>query len=73
MEKHILRWSYWLGIACLVIAFLWRGLNALGLGLTTLIAHGQSIYSTTFYKASLLLLVVAVASASYAGFKSQKP
>jgi hypothetical protein len=30
MEKHILRWTYWSGITCLVIAVVWRALNALG-------------------------------------------
>src|SRR5208283_5471658 len=27
MEKLIARWSYWLGIACLVIAVIWRIVN----------------------------------------------
>jgi len=30
MEKYILQWSYWLGVACLVIALVWRVLNAAG-------------------------------------------
>ena len=72
MEKHILHWSYWLGIASLVIAVLWRALNAFGLGYTVLLARYQSVYSATFYKASLLLFVAAIASANYAWFKSQR-
>jgi hypothetical protein len=67
MEKHILHWSYWLGVACLIIAAVWRVVNVFGL------ASGNSIFPLTFYKGSLLLLVAAIASASYAGFKSQKP
>ena len=73
MEKHIFRWSYWLGIASLVIAILWRAMNAFGLGSGTLLLRGQYVFSMTFYKASLLLLVAAIASANYATFKSQRP
>jgi hypothetical protein len=67
MEKHILHWSYWLGFASLIIAALWRAANAFGLGL------GKSDFPLTLYKASLLLLVAAVASANYSWFKSHKP
>ena len=67
MERHILLWSYWLGLACLIIAVVWRVSNVFGL------AVGNSISPSTFYKGSLLLLVAAIASASYASFKSQKP
>jgi hypothetical protein len=73
MEKHILRWSYWLGIASLVIAAVWKALNALGLGLPMLFTRDQSIFYLTFYKASLLLFVAAIATASYASLKSQRP
>jgi len=67
MEKHILQWSYWLGLAALVIAVLWRAANAFGM------LPSQANFPLTFYKGSLLLLVAAIASASYAGFKPQKP
>ena len=67
MERQILRWSYWLGLACLIIAVVWRVANVFGLALNA------PIVPLTFYKGSLLLLVAAIASASYAGFKSQRP
>lgn len=67
MEKQILHWSYWLGLACLIIAFVWRVVNVFG------VALGKSVGPTTFYKGSLLLLVLAIASAGYAGFRSQRP
>jgi hypothetical protein len=51
----------------LIIARVWRAANVFGLAL------GNSIFPLTFYKGSLLLLVAAIASASYAGFKSQRP
>ena len=73
MEKHILQWTYWLAMASLVIAAVWKGLNAFGLGSATLLLRGQYVFSMTFYKASLLLFVAAIATASYASFKSQRP
>jgi hypothetical protein len=73
MEKHILRWSYWLGIASLVIAVVWRALNALGLGSGMLLLRGQYVFSMTVYKASLLLFVAAIATVNYGSSKSQKP
>lgn len=73
MEKHILRWSYWLGIVSLVIAIVWRALNGLGLGSASLLIRGESVYSMSFYKASLLLFVAAIATANYGSSKSQRP
>jgi hypothetical protein len=73
MERNIVHWSYWLGIASLVTALLWRALNALGLWLPLQIAPGQTVYYMSFYKASLLFFVAAIASANYAWFKSHKP
>jgi hypothetical protein len=73
MEKQILRASYWLGIVSLVIAAVGKGLNMLGLRLPMPITWDQSIFYLTFYKASLLLFVAAIATANYALFKSQRP
>ncbi len=69
MERHILQWSYWLGIAGLIIAVLWKAVNTFGIPLP----WSQFNLGLTFYKGSLLLFVAAIASASYAGFKPQKP
>lgn len=73
MEKHILRWSYWLGIVSLVIAAVWKAFNALGLTLPMLFTKDQTIFYLTFYKASLLLFVAAIATANYGSSKSQRP
>jgi hypothetical protein len=31
MEKTIARWSYWLGITCVIVTIAWKGGNAFGL------------------------------------------
>lgn len=73
MERNIVHWSYWLGIASLVIALLWRGFNAFGVWIPTTITPGNTVYYMSFYKASLLFFVAAIASANYASFNSHKP
>ena len=47
--------------------------TVLGLGSPALLIPGESVYSMTLYKASLLLFVAAIATASYASLKSQRP
>jgi len=68
MERHILHWSYWLGIVSLVIAIVWKAVTTLGVSLP----GSQFNLALTLYKGSLLLLVAAIASANCAWFKSQK-
>ncbi|MGH9714840.1 MAG: hypothetical protein ACRD5M_16220 [Candidatus Acidiferrales bacterium] len=72
MERNIVHWSYWLGIASLVIALLWRAFNAVGMWLPKNIAPGNTIYYMSFYKAALIFFVAAIASASYASFKAHR-
>jgi hypothetical protein len=72
MEGNIAHWTYWLGMVSLVIALLWRAFNALGLWLPMYIREGETVHYMSFYKASLLFFVAAIASSNYAAFKSQK-
>jgi hypothetical protein len=73
MEKHILHWSYWLGIASFAVALVWRGLNALRIWVPSSSAPVPPIGYTSFYKAGLLFLLVAIATANCAWFNSRKP
>jgi hypothetical protein len=70
VEKHIVKWSFWLGLACAVIAFVLRGLNAVGLFLDLL--PGANISYMGFYKAALLFLAVAIGAASTMWSRGQK-
>jgi hypothetical protein len=73
MEKLIGRWSYWLGIACVVIALGWRAVNAVGLLLPPTVAPGRAISYWSFYHGSVLLLAASIASTCCAWLNSQKP
>lgn len=72
MEKLIARWSYWLGIACLVIAVAWRTVNAFGLWMPINVTPGRSIWYWSFFHASILFFVTTIATACYTWMGSQK-
>jgi hypothetical protein len=73
MEKYILRWSYWLGLASFAVALVWRGLNSLGIGLPWSLTAGRTIWYMSFYKAGLMFLLVAIATANHAWSNSRRP
>ena len=59
MEKHLAKWTYWLGVACAVISFIIRGMNGVGLYADV---FGMNLGHMSFYKASFLLLAIAIAT-----------
>lgn len=59
MEKNLAKWTYWLGVACALISVIIRGLNGIGLYFDF---PGLNLGHMSFYKASLLLLAVAIAT-----------
>lgn len=60
MEKHLAKWTYWLGVACALISFIEKGLNAVGVFFEFL--PGSNVGYMSFYKASFLLLALAIAT-----------
>jgi hypothetical protein len=72
MEKLIANGSYWLGIACLVIAAVWRAANACGLWLASSNTPGYAIGHSTFVHASIVFFVACIATASYSWLNSHK-
>lgn len=73
MEKHILSWSYWLGLLCTVIAFVLRLFSALRIWVpTALVKQGNAIGYDTFFHGAILFFLIALATASYIWAHSQK-
>jgi hypothetical protein len=74
MEKQIARVSYWLGIACLVVAIGWRAGNAAGLWLppTPAVAPGRTVSYWSFYHGTMLFFATSVATTCYGWLNSQK-
>jgi hypothetical protein len=71
MEKHVVRWTYLLGVACVVIALVWRALNVFGWGIPYIMVPGQTLYYMSAYKAAFLLLLTSIATANYAMYRAQ--
>lgn len=72
MEKTICRLSYWLGLVSLVIALIWRALNAFGLWKPMAVTPGYTVYYMSFYKASLIFFVTTIATWAYASVASRQ-
>jgi hypothetical protein len=71
MEKHIMRWSYWLGVICVVLAFVTRLANTLGVSGRLLPTRGNDISFRSFEDAALLFLLTSIATACFVGSKKQ--
>jgi len=69
MEKTIARWSYWLGIASVIVAITWKGGNAFGLW-RALPPTPADISYWSFYNAGLLFFATSIASACRIWLKS---
>jgi hypothetical protein len=73
MEKLIARSSYWLGIACLIIAVIWRIVNIFWSWHSSASTPGPILGHLAFLHASILFLVATIATVGYAWLNSQKP
>jgi hypothetical protein len=71
MEKQIMHWSYWLGVACVVLAVVTRILNTLGVSTILLQTRGDPISFRTFADGALLFLITSIATAGSAWLKRQ--
>lgn len=65
MEKHIVRWSYLLGLVCVFVAAVWRLAGAFGMS-HQFCFGGSLVGYWSFFRAAFLFLLLTVASASYA-------
>ena len=69
MEKYIIRVSYWLGILCVVLAFLARAINFLGPDSLHFYNQGNPVGYHSFLDGAVLFFLTAIATASYASRK----
>lgn len=68
MGNHIVRWSYWIGVACAVIAVIARVLNLIGAPLLLFPTRGNPVGYRTFLDGALLFFVISIATAEHAAF-----
>jgi hypothetical protein len=72
MKKHIIRYSFWLGVLSVLLALLMRALNMLGVPLANITTRVNAIGYRTFLDGAQLFFLTAIATASYVWFKAQK-
>jgi hypothetical protein len=73
MEKHIVSWSYWLGVVSVLLALVARILNIFGLTTILLQTRGNPISFRTFVDGALLFLMTSIATAGFIWSKRQNP
>ena len=64
MEKQVIRWSYLLGVICVVLAVLFRAANAMG-WMGDIHTAGSSIGYMSFLKGAVLFLLTSIATSGY--------
>ncbi len=69
MEKQLARYTYWVGLLCVLVSGLWR----IGMSLSSAI-HGRvgALEYSSFWKAGAVFLLISVASVQYT-LLQQKP
>ncbi len=72
MVKYIAAVSYWLGVACAVVALIARFCDVFGIAFARFATRGNNIDVRSFLDAALLFLFVAIASSTYAMFQVQQ-
>jgi hypothetical protein len=72
MVKYIAVGSYWLGVACALIAVVARLCDAMGIVFVHILTKGNNIDFRSFLDAGLLFLFMAIASANYEWFQSRQ-
>jgi hypothetical protein len=72
MEKNIITTSYWLGILCVVLTFVTRACNILGVDFLHFGGQGSPVSYRSFLNGALLFLLTAIATGCYSSFNSQK-
>ena len=72
MERHLVRWSYWLGVALTVGAVVFRAVRAFVPEVTLYPPEGPAIDSTSFIKGAVLFYTMALATVAYSWMSSKK-
>jgi hypothetical protein len=72
MEKHIIKWSYWLGSVCAALALIARGLDVLGINTLNFSTKGSEIGYHTFMNGTFFFYLISIAMTNYAEFNSQR-
>ena len=68
----MVKWTYWLGLACAAIALVIRCLQVLGFYVSDYLPMWIRIGYMSFYKAAFLLFAVAIATATTMAARSKE-
>ena len=72
MERNIVKWTYWLGIACTAVAFVWRGAVSFGVEPRLELPLGGTVGYEGFINGAVLFLLLAAATAGYLSMEEKR-
>ena len=72
MDKHICVASYWIGIVCVLLTVVFRGLAAIGVWPILVPAVGANLSYNTFHRAAEMFLLLAIAAGLMKKWRSEK-
>ena len=72
MDKKISVASYWLGIACVVLTIIFRGLAAFGIWPMLVPSNGAGITYVTFEQAAVVFLLLSIAASLISRWHREK-
>ncbi|HET6142451.1 MAG TPA: hypothetical protein VFE02_03015 [Candidatus Acidoferrales bacterium] len=72
MEKLVVKWSFWIGSLCAVLAVIARGLDILGINTLNFSTRGSEIGYHTFMDGTFFFYLISIAVATYARFNSTR-
>jgi hypothetical protein len=72
MEKQIIKWSFWLGSVCAVLALVARSLDVLGFATLNFSTKGSEIGYHTFMNGTFFFYLFSIAMSNYFYFRSNR-
>lgn len=72
MQKHIVKWSFWLGVLALVLALASRAIDLVNPDIDVIPTKGDSIGFNAFMHGAFLFFAATVAATCYAWFTAHQ-
>ena len=73
MIKNVIKWSYWLGVVCSVIAVLTRVCGLVGLNLSAFPQIGSAVVYQRFVDRAFFFFIISIATETYMRTRKVSP
>ena len=70
MDRHIARYSFWIGMACVVVGAVWRAMTVVWVDFPE---HAHGLWFSSFRNAGMQLILISIAAVCYRWLQQQTP